>query len=173
MVNSKSTEGSLRMMRVILVLAALLCFGATVAAQQFIIPADKRFSPYWSNLPACDNTWVTGRINDRFQQTQSSYWNSTLTIARYDRFKEIGFRANGVAYIPRRYCIARVVLNDHKERTIIYDIQEDTGIIGWGWGVEWCVVGLDRNSAYSPACSVLRPLAERYLGNKAYSAGYE
>ena len=173
MVNWKSTEGSLGMMRAILVLAALLCFGATVGAQQFIIPAEKRFSPYYGNLPACDNTWVTGRINDRFQQTQTSYWNSTLTIAGYDRFKEIGFRANGVSYIPRRYCIARVMMSDQKERTIIYEIQEDTGIIGWGWGVQWCVVGLDRNSAYSPACSVLRPLAERYLGDKPYNVGYE
>ena len=173
MVNSKSTKGSLGMMRAILVLAALLCFGATVGAQQFIIPAEKRFSPYYGNLPACDNTWVTGRINDRFQQTQTSYWNSTLTIGGYDRFKEIGFRANGVSYIPRRYCIARVMMSDQKERTIIYDIQEDTGIIGWGWGVQFCVVGLDRNSAYSPACSVLRPLAEQYLGDKPYNVGYE
>ena len=65
------------------------------------------------------------------------------------------------------------MMSDQKERTIIYEIQEDTGIIGWGWGVQWCVVGLDRNSAYSPACSVLRPLAERYLGDKPYNVGYE
>jgi hypothetical protein len=173
MVNSKSTEGSLRMMRAILVLAALLCFRATVGAQQFITPAENRYSPYYGNLPACDNTWVTGRINDRFQQTQTSYWNSTLTIGGYDRFKEIGFRANGASYIPRRYCIARVMMSDQKERTIIYQIAEDTGIIGWGWGVQFCVVGLDRNSAYSPACSVLRPLAEQFLGGRESSVGYE
>ena len=167
MVNSKSTEGSLGMMRAILVLAALLCFGATVGAQQFIIPADKRFSPYWSNLPACDNTWVTGRINDRFQQTQTSYWNSTLTIGGYDRFKEIGFRANGLGYIPRRYCVARAQLNDLKPRPVIYAIQEDLGIIGIGYGVEWCVVGLDRNLAYAPGCQAVRPFLERNLGEKA------
>src|SRR3984885_9999219 len=112
-------EGSPGMMRAILVLAALLCFGATVRAQQIITPAEKRFSPYYANLPACDNTWVTGRINDRFQQKESSYWNSTLTIQGYDRFREIGFRANGASYIPRRYCMARVTMSDNKVRTIL------------------------------------------------------
>jgi hypothetical protein len=25
------------------------------------------------------------------------------------------------------------------------------------WGVEWCVVGLDRNMAYNPNCQMARP----------------
>jgi hypothetical protein len=25
------------------------------------------------------------------------------------------------------------------------------------WGVEWCVVGLDRNWAYNPRCKMARP----------------
>ena len=29
--------------------------------------------------------------------------------------------------------------------------------LGVGWGVEWCVVGLDRNWAYNPACRMARP----------------
>ncbi len=45
-------------------------------------------------------------------------------------------------------------------------------MIGWGYGVEWCVVGLDRNLAYAPACSALRPFVERYLGEKALRARY-
>ena len=45
-------------------------------------------------------------------------------------------------------------------------------MIGWGYGVEWCVVGLDRNLAYAPACSVLRPFVERYLGEAAMRARY-
>ena len=38
-----------------------------------------------------------------------------------------------------------------------YWIGEDTGMIGMTWGVEWCVVGLDRNWAYNPACKMARP----------------
>jgi hypothetical protein len=161
------------MMRLLVVLAAWLGCCATVQAQQFTTPAEERFSPYYAKLPACDNSWVVGRISDRFREKESSYWNSTLTIVGYDRFREIGFRANNSSYIPRRYCIARANMSDNKERTVIYEIQEDLGIIGWGYGVEWCVIGLDRNSAYSPACSALRPYAERFLGDKASRVGYE
>ena len=30
-------------------------------------------------------------------------------------------------------------------------------MIGMFWGVEWCVVGLDRNWAYNPACKMAKP----------------
>ena len=166
MVNSKSTEGSLGMMRAIPVLGVALLRRDRRGPAIHNPLLNSVFPPTRSNLPACDNTWVTGRINDRFQQTQTLYWNSTLTIAGYDRFKEIGFRANGVSYSHRRYCIARVMMSDQKERTIIYFPRGRHGHHRLGWGVEWCVVGLDRNSALfaglqRPAC---RPLAERYLG---------
>jgi hypothetical protein len=38
-----------------------------------------------------------------------------------------------------------------------YSIQETTGWLGIGWGVEWCVAGLDRNWAYNPACRMAQP----------------
>jgi len=40
---------------------------------------------------------------------------------------------------------------------IHYSILETSGWLGVGWGVEWCVVGLDRNWAYNPACRMARP----------------
>ena len=30
-------------------------------------------------------------------------------------------------------------------------------MIGWGYGVEWCVHGLDRNHAFAPNCKMARP----------------
>jgi hypothetical protein len=30
-------------------------------------------------------------------------------------------------------------------------------MIGMTWGVEWCVVGLDRNWAYNPICKMAQP----------------
>jgi hypothetical protein len=30
-------------------------------------------------------------------------------------------------------------------------------MIGSTWGIEWCVVGLDRNWSYNPACKMARP----------------
>jgi hypothetical protein len=95
-----------------------------------------------------------------------------LEINGYDRIREIGFRANGVAYIPRRYCIARATLNDSRTRLVVYQVQEDLGFASFGDGVEWCVMGLDHNFAYAPACSALRPYVTRFLGEKALSERY-
>lgn len=160
------------MKRILIGLAAFLVFGATAQAGGIVVPAEQRYSAYSGDLPSCDDPGVLSRISDRFAQKESGYWNSTLQVTGYDRIREIGFRANGLDYIPRRYCVARALVNDLRERTVIYDIQEGLGMIGWGYGVEWCVVGLDRNLAYAPACSALRPFVDRYLGEKALRARY-
>ena len=154
------------MRAVILTLAALLLTGAAASARE-VTPAEQRLIPYNGDLPSCDDSWVLQRITDRFGQKESEYWNSTLQISGYDKVREIGFRANGLDYIPRRYCVARATLSDQKLHTVIYEIGENLGIIGWGYGVEWCVVGLDRNFAYAPGCSVLRPFVDRSLGAAA------
>jgi hypothetical protein len=160
------------MTRAILILAAILGFFATARADGVIVPAEQRHFAYSGDLPDCGDPGVLGRVSSRFAHKEGEYWNSTLEIDKFDRVKEISLRGNGVAYIPRRYCIARAFLNDGQKRTAIYDVQESLGIIGFGYGVEWCIVGLDRNSAYSPACSVLRPYAERFLGEKALVEKY-
>ena len=160
------------MKRIFVCLAALFAFAASAHAGGIVVPAEQRYSPYTGVLPACDDPSVLSTISDRFAQKESEYWNSSIRLAGFDRIREIGFRANGLGYIPRRYCVARSVDADGKFRPVIFDIGEDLGMIGWGWGVEWCVVGLDRNLAYAPSCSVLRPFAARYLGAAAIRALY-
>ena len=56
-----------------------------------------------------------------------------------------------------RFCSAIVHVSDGSKHALAYAIGEDTGIIGATWGVEWCVVGLDRNWAYNPACKMALP----------------
>ena len=155
------------MKRIFLCLAALFVFAATAQAAGIIVPAEERYHPWTGVLPGCDDSGVLSTISDRFAQKEGEYWNSTIRLAGFDRIREIGYRANGVAYIPRRYCVARTVDGDGKFRPVIYDIGEDLGMIGWGYGVEWCVVGLDRNLAYAPGCQSVRPFLERTLGEKA------
>jgi hypothetical protein len=160
------------MKRMLLALAALFAFAATAQAAGIIVPAEERYAPYTGIVPACDDAGVLGQISDRFGQKESEFWNSSLQIGGYDRVREIGFRANGLSYIPRRYCVARALDSNGKSRLVIYDIGEGLGMIGWGWGVEWCVVGLDRNHAYEPSCGALRPFAARYLGEAALRERY-
>ncbi|NEW94944.1 hypothetical protein DY468_23625, partial [Rhodopseudomonas sp. BR0M22] len=59
--------------------------------------------------------------------------------------------------IPRRYCAGEVVLNDHTTRPVYFSIVEDGGLAGFTDGVEFCVVGLDRNWAFNPACRAAKP----------------
>jgi hypothetical protein len=50
-----------------------------------------------------------------------------------------------------------VLVSDGHWRTVRYSIVEDGGMIGWTWGVQWCVVGVDRNWAYNPECAAAGP----------------
>ena len=135
-------------------------------------PAEARWAPFFDNMPACDEGGVLSTISGRFFGTQREFWNSNLAIASFDRIREIGFRSNGLSYIPRRYCVARVAMSDRKERTVVYAVGTQLGIIGVTWGVEWCVVGIDPTFAYAPDCEVIRPILEREIGKAKWLAEY-
>jgi hypothetical protein len=129
-----------------------------VAAQaRPLVPAERRYDWFEGRVPACDDPNVFERIQSRFQAREGEFWKSGLLISGFDRVREIGMRSNGLDLIPRRYCEARAFMNDGKLRTVSYTIAEDMGIIGWGFGVDWCVSGLDRNYAYAPNCKMARP----------------
>jgi hypothetical protein len=146
--------------------------GGPVELNQYDVPAEARWAPFYGNMPACDDGGVLSTISGRFADTQREFWNPQLAISGFDRVREIGFRSNGLSYIPRRFCIARAAMSDSKERTVIYNVVTAFGIIGMSWGVEWCVVGLDPNFAYAPACHTLRPIIEREIGNYKWLSDY-
>jgi hypothetical protein len=145
-------------------ICALIAFVSLITSAQaagVIVPNEYRFAPFSNDLPRCDDPSVLDRIRERFAQKESEFWHSSLTLGVADRIAEIGYRSNGSAYIPRRYCVARMWIDNRRKVQVDYQVQSDMGIIGWGYGVEWCVVGYDRNLAYAPACTVLRPIAQR------------
>jgi hypothetical protein len=145
----------------ILFTAVLAVTGATifgVAHARPLVPAERRYLPYTGVLPACDDPAVFERIQGRFHDREAEFWNTGLEILGLMEVKEIGYKTNGEDFIPRRYCTAQAYLNDEKKpRQLSYSINEDLGIIGFGFGVEWCVSGLDRNDAYAPDCKMARP----------------
>lgn len=106
-------------------------------------------------LPACDA--ALGRIQREFDTKERRFWNSDLAIVDFDRVREIAFRPWAADTIPRRYCSAIATTSDRKRRPVYYSIGEDTGFVGWSWGVEWCVVGADRDWAYNPRCRAAQP----------------
>jgi hypothetical protein len=161
------------MWRAALVLALLGLSSAARADSPFVDPAERRLSPYVGDPDKCDDEHILTRIQGVWKTTQDGIWRTPqYDIDGFDRIREISFRGDGTEYIPKRYCIARAHLADNSVHTAIYRIEEGQGIIGFGDGVEYCIVGLDRLFAYSPACAALRPMAERFLGSKALVERY-
>jgi hypothetical protein len=114
------------------------------------------FGPsYDGRVKECEG--ALGTITSQFQDKESNFWNSRLTIVAYGNIHETAFRPWQSDNIPRRYCSGSVQLNDGSFHAIQYSIIEDGGFAAFGQGVEWCVVGLDRNWAYNPACKAARP----------------
>ena len=58
---------------------------------------------------------------------------------------------------PRRFCSGIALVSDGRKRPIYYAIVEDGGWLGFIWGVDFCVVGLDRDWSYNPNCRMARP----------------
>lgn len=122
-----------------------------------ITPAERRQQPYAGDLPVCHDPATLQRISRNFVKREKEYWSSGLEILVYDKIHETGYRTAGLDYIPRRYCGASALMNDGKVRKLVYSIGENQGVIGWGPGVEWCIVGLDRNYAWGRSCMAAQP----------------
>lgn len=175
------------MSRSILVIAALLALGAPALAQSsgftsnsttgtvapnsegpVINGPPRDFAPVFpmaADLPACNNAEVLWRVAGKFAGKESAYWASDLKINEVVDIKEIGLNSNGEDYIPRRYCVGMAKMSDNVVRPVVYQVQHSLGFASYTVGVESCVVGFDRNFAYAPDCSVLRPLVDRYAGD--------
>lgn len=112
---------------------------------------------YDAVVPMCDDPAVLGSISSKFAGKEGAYWNSDLQLVGVDRVRQIAFRPWAENTIPRRFCSGSAQVSDGKRRAIYYSVNETGGFIAGSWGVEWCIVGLDRNWAFSPACRMARP----------------
>jgi hypothetical protein len=142
-------------------LAIVAMLAATVAPASAASMLEKNFwlegPRYHAQLPHCETPAALDRIASTFAQKESQYWNSALKIVEFLGVRELAFRPWAVDTIPRRFCSGTVIVSSGKRHRVYYSIIEDGGLIGATWGVEWCVVGLDRNWAYNPACRMARP----------------
>lgn len=143
-------------MRWLIVVVSFLVFGSAAMARD-MIPAEKRILPFTANLPVCHDTGVLEDISTRFAEKERKFWNSSLTIVQYDEIRPVAWRPWGLDTIPRRFCTATATVSDGRRHTVNYSVREDLGFSGFDNGTEFCVVGLDRNWAYAPACRLARP----------------
>ncbi len=147
--------------RAMTAMAAAGMLVASLSAGQAANFFEKNFwlsGPNYSGVvPACDLPGALSRIQSHFATTESRFWSSTLKIDGFERVREIAFRPWGEEFQPRRYCVADAYVSDGKRHKVYYSIIEDGGFIGFSWGVEWCVEGLDRSWTYQPNCRMARP----------------
>jgi len=109
---------------------------------------------YSAQLPACED--ALGTISYQFALKEGRFWNSSLSIVSWENVREVR-NTWAPDTIPRRFCRAVANVSDGKAHVVNFWIGEDTAVIGLGAGVEWCVVGLDRNWAYNPKCKMALP----------------
>jgi hypothetical protein len=145
-----------------LALAGLLSIAAAApaaAASWFELNFGLSGPRYDALVPLCDDRGVLIQIHSKFSHKESEYWASNLEIVDIERIREINFRpwTGAPQAIPRRFCSGVAHTSDGARHAINYSILENSGWLGVGWGVEWCVVGLDRNWAYNPSCRMARP----------------
>jgi hypothetical protein len=112
---------------------------------------------YDRNVPGCDNRAALDNIIANFHTKEIRFWNSELRIVGIENIQETAELPWAAQSIPRRFCSGTAVINDGSKHLINYSIAEDTGMIGSGWGVNFCVADLDRNWAYRPECRAARP----------------
>lgn len=145
------------MIRLAVAIFALGVAAGSMAQARPLTPAEGRYWSFSGQVPECAHERVLSRIQSRFRQRETGYWKSGLAIEGFSKIREVGLRSAGVDLIPRRYCSADAVMNDNKVRRVHYWVGENQGMIGWSWGVEWCVVGLDHHRAFGPACRAAGP----------------
>ncbi len=135
--------------------AASLCTISATARP--LVPAEHRYAPFDSVMPGCADAAPLNEIIARFHERESEFWRTGLEIVAFEDVREIGFRSNGLDYIPRRYCAAYAHMNDAKVRAVSYSIPTYSPGIADQLAVEWCVQGLDRFDANAPNCKMARP----------------
>jgi hypothetical protein len=112
---------------------------------------------YSRHMPPCDYPPALDRIVDKFHSKEARFWNSELRIVGIKDIRETAYLPWAAQSIPRRFCRGVALINDGVRHPIYYSIASGTGMIGAGWGVNFCVEGLDRNWAYNPACRAAKP----------------
>src|SRR4051794_6944170 len=141
---------SLRFAAVLGLLFGALSLGEARAANPLELNFWLSGPRYEGNVSECDRALPT--IASQFWEKESSFWNSSLKTPASAGFHDPASRPGAWNNPPRRYCTGEAMLTDGKMRKVHFSIVEDGGFAGYGQGVEWCVVGLDRNWAYNPAC---------------------
>jgi hypothetical protein len=126
---------------------------ATIFEKEFWLSGPR----YSAKVPLCEERGPLDMIRRRFGTKEGKFWNSDLKLVGFEQIQEVSWQPWAPGTIPRRFCRASALISDGVRRPMYYSITEDAGMIGVSYGVEFCVVGLDREWSYQPACLRAKP----------------
>lgn len=106
----------------------------------------------------CAERSVLREITRRFDRTEAQYWHTGVRMAAITGPRPASTRLWPPETTVIHYCSATAYLSDGARHELVYWLRTVTGFAGYGWGVEFCLVGRDRHMSYAPACRMLRPL---------------
>lgn len=146
----------LLVLAVLVVGVGIMSAGTAAQAANFLEKGIWLEGPRYDGIvPPCEA--LLDKVSSRFAEKERTFWNSDLQITGFAHVREIAVQPWTDRNIPRRFCTAKAMISDGKPRTVNFSVIEDGGLASIGSGVEFCVVGLDRNWAYNPACRMARP----------------
>ena len=139
------------------ILALICCATPAAAASWFELNFGLSGPRYDALVPLCDDRACWARSARRFAHKEGEFWNSNLEIVGIDRVREAGVPPLGTRRRSRAGSAAASRASPTAApRRALFD-PRDLRLARRRWGVEWCVVGLDRNWAYNPSCRMARP----------------
>jgi hypothetical protein len=125
--------------------AAVIAVGvssAFAASERDNPPAEERYTPFYGNLPQCEEDRVVRWINHRFERREARYKDRPLALIEFANIREEALRPWSATHIPQRFCSATVTTTDGQKRPLSYAIVNGTGLFALDWTVRWCVEGL-------------------------------
>lgn len=141
------------------------CLAAAVAALWLILPSTAqpadltiRKAPPVVKVGPCGEPGVLREIARRFDRTEARYWHTGVRMAEIVNPRPASTRTWPPETTIIHYCTATAYLSDGARHELVYWLREATGFAGYGRGIEFCLVGRDRQMSYAPACRMLRPL---------------
>lgn len=136
---------------------ALSGVGAPAAADNFSFYSNAHRNAPWQG-PQCDEPKVLNTISAHFDQAEAAYWHTGIRMAQITQAQETAFRDWDPTIIARRYCTGTAYLTNGRSYSLVYWLRSEQSFAGVSWGVQFCLVGRDRDYSYAPHCKMLRPL---------------
>ncbi len=141
----------------VFVLGILLCALAPLSASGADpFPRKGPHAPAFG--PACDEPRVLNRVVARFDKTEAKYWHTGVRMAGIENARPASTRTWPPKATIIRYCTGTAYLSDGSRYELVYWVRAATGFAGYGWGIEFCLTGRDRQLSYAPHCRMLRPM---------------